>query len=99
MLKIYIPYFQFYDFIKVFNLLFEYLDISHYIILHNLVDGDHLVKSTYGNLDFMKEYNPLTNLIWNNTDKKWRNYTLFTRQFEPIYPDLFYEDKKIQEEN
>ena len=38
-------------------------------------------------------HNPLTNLIWNSKDKRWRNHKLFNENFEPIYPDMFFGKK------
>ncbi|GAH71966.1 unnamed protein product, partial [marine sediment metagenome] len=76
------------EFEKLFDLLFEYLDISHYIILNDLVDGSNLIKSTFGNLHFLKTYNPLKNLKWNKIDKIWRNHNIFSKEHGFIYPDL-----------
>jgi len=73
---------------QLFDLLFKYLDIKDYLILNDLVDGSQLLKSIYGSLGFLKEYNPLKNLIWNPKDKQWMNHKLFTQKFEPLYPDL-----------
>ena len=88
MIKLYLPKCELHEFVKLFDLLFEYLEIKDYLILNDLVDGSQLLKSIYGSLDFLKEYNPLKNLIWNPKDKKWMNHKLFTQKFEPIYPDL-----------
>ncbi|MFX1571358.1 MAG: hypothetical protein ACFFB0_01295 [Promethearchaeota archaeon] len=88
MIKLYLPKCELHEFIRLFNLLFEYLEIKDYLILNDLVDGSQLIKSIYGSLDFLKKYNPLKNLIWNPNDKKWMNHKLFTQKFEPIYPDL-----------
>ncbi len=88
MIKLYLPDCQLDELEVLFDLIFEYLKIEHYIILNDLVDGKDFLKSIYGNLDFLKSYNPLKNLIWNSTDKKWKNYKLFTNKFEKIYPPL-----------
>ncbi len=88
MIKLYLPKFELHEFMRLFDLLFEYLEIKDYLILNDLIDGYQLVKSIYGSLDFLKEYNPLKNLIWNSKDKQWMNHKLFTQKFEPIYPDL-----------
>ncbi|NVM18045.1 MAG: hypothetical protein HWN80_10030 [Candidatus Lokiarchaeota archaeon] len=90
MIKLYFPDFQFDEFEKLFDLLFEYMGIDHYLILNDLVNGENLIKSTFNDLKFIETYNPLTNLIWNDKDKKWRNHKLFNENFEPVYPDLFY---------
>ncbi|MFX1389654.1 MAG: hypothetical protein ACFE9Z_06275 [Promethearchaeota archaeon] len=88
MIKLYLPDCQLDEFEKQFDSIFEYLRIKHYIILNDLVDGKDFLKSIYGNLDFLKEYNPLKNLIWNDKDKIWMNHKLFDEKFEKIYPDL-----------
>ncbi len=93
MIKLYFPDCQIDEFEKLFDLLFEYMEIDHYIILNDLIDGKDLIKSTFKDLKFLDKYNPLTNLIWNNKDKKWRNHKLFNEKFEPVYPDLFYGKK------
>lgn len=96
MIKLYLPDCQLDEFERLFDLIFQYLKIDHYLILNDMVDGKELLKSIYGNLDFLKDYNPLINLIWNDKEKIWTNYKLFTEKFEPIYPDLFYgKDKYI----
>lgn len=89
MIKLYLPNCQLDEFEKLFDLIFEYLGITHYVILNDLVDGKNLIRSIYGNLDFLKSYNPLKNLIWNNKDKIWMNHKLFDGKFNKIYPDLF----------
>ena len=92
MIKLYLPRCELDEFLRIFDLLFEYLDIEDYIILNDLVDGKELLKSIYNGLDFLKDYNPLKNLNWNPKDKKWMNHKLFTQEFEPIYPDLIHKD-------
>ena len=54
------------------------------------MNGKSLLKSVYGNLDFLKEYNPLLNLMWNEKDKIWMNHKLFNEKMEKIYPELSY---------
>jgi len=88
MIKLYLPDCQLDEFEKLFDLIFEYLGIKHYLILNDLVDGKDLLKSIYGNLDFLKSYNPLKNLIWNKKDKIWMNQKLFDLEFNKIYPEL-----------
>jgi hypothetical protein len=88
MIKLYLPDCQLDEFEILFDSIFEYLEIEHYVILNDLVDGKYLLKSIYKNLDFLKSYNPLKNLIWNNKDKKWMNHKLFTDKFEKRYPPL-----------
>jgi len=93
MIKIYFPKCEISEFERLFNLLFEYLEVKDYLILNDLVDGNELIKSIYGDEDLLKFYNPLKNLEWNEQEKCWKNPKLFTSKFEPIYPDLIYKDK------
>ncbi len=90
MIKLYFPDCQIDEFEKLFDLLFDYMEIDHYLILNDLVDGQILIKSTFNGLKFLETYSPLTNLIWNDKDKRWRNHKLFNENFEPVYPDMFY---------
>jgi len=92
MIKLYLPDCQLDEFEILFDLIFEYLKIEHYIVLNDLVDGKDFLRSIYANLDFLKSYNPLKNLIWNNKDKIWMNPKLFTNKFEKIYPPLKIDD-------
>ncbi|NVM38393.1 MAG: hypothetical protein HWN81_22550 [Candidatus Lokiarchaeota archaeon] len=92
MIKLYLPDCQRDEFEILFNLIFEYLKIGHYVIISDLADGKDFLKSIYGSLDFYKSYNPLKNLIWNNKDKIWMNHKLFTSKFEKIYPSLNIDD-------
>ncbi len=78
------------EFERLFDLIFKYMEIDHYIILNDLVDGKPLLNSIYGNLKFLEEYNPLTNLIWGEKDKRWFKHKLFDQNFKPQYPDLFF---------
>lgn len=96
MIILYLPNCQLDEFIKLFDLIFQYLEIDHYVILNDMVNGKKLLKSIYRNLDFLNNYNPLINLIWNDKDKIWMNHKLFNEKFEPIYPDLFYGSKKFK---
>ena len=95
MIKLRLPDCQLDEFEKLFDLIFEYLEIDHYLVLNDLVDGGNLIKSTFKELKFLETYNPLINLIWNDKDKKWRNHKLFNENFEPVYPDLFFGEKTI----
>jgi len=93
MIKLYFPDCQIDEFEKLFDLLFEYMEIDHYLILNDLVDGENLVKSAFNGLKFLETYNPFTNLIWNDKDKIWRNHKLFNENFESVYPDMFFGKK------
>ncbi|MFX0140666.1 MAG: hypothetical protein ACFFDN_43910, partial [Candidatus Hodarchaeota archaeon] len=88
LIKLYLPDCQLDEFEILFDLIFEYLEIKSYIILNDLIDGKYLLKSIYKDVDFLKSYNPLKNLIWNKKDKKWMNHKLFTDKFEKRYPPL-----------
>jgi len=92
MIKLYLPNCQLDEFEILFNLIFEHIEIKHFIILNDLINGKNLLKSIYQSLNFLKSYNPLKNLIWNNEDKKWMNHKLFTNKFEKIYPPLKIDD-------
>ena len=46
------------------------------------------MTSVFGSFDFLKEYDPLRNLIWSKRDNKWLNHKLFNENFEPQYPIL-----------
>jgi len=94
LIEIWFPKCEMDEFFEVFDLIFQYFEIKHYLILTDLVDGRQLLKSVYGNLEFLDSYNPLKNLIWNDKDKIWMNHKLFNEKFEPIYPDLLYGEKR-----
>ena len=61
MIKLYLPKTDLHEFERLFELIFEYLEIKNYLILNDLINGKALLKSTFGNLDFLKEHNPLKN--------------------------------------
>lgn len=87
-IKLYLPKCRIEEFELLFTQLFEFLNIPHYIYLGDMFDGKQLLKSIYGNLDFLKKYNPLKNLIWNEKDKRWMNHKLYDKDFNELYPDL-----------
>ncbi|MFX0024844.1 MAG: hypothetical protein ACFE8M_00395 [Candidatus Hermodarchaeota archaeon] len=93
LINIWFPKCEMDEFFEIFDLIFQYFEIKHYLILTDLVDGKQLLKSVFGNLVFLNSYNPLKNLIWNDKDKIWMNHKLFNEKFEPIYPDLLYGEK------
>ena len=88
MIKLYLPKCNIGEFEKLFDLLFQYLDITHYLILNDLVDGSNLIKSIYGDLNFLKDYNPLNNLKWSEKDKIWLNHNVLSKENGFICPDL-----------
>jgi hypothetical protein len=90
MIEIWFPKCEMDEIFDVFDFLFDYLKINHYLILTDLVNGKTLIKSVYGDLRFLEQYNPIINLKWNKNDKIWMNHKLFNERFEPIYPDMLY---------
>ncbi|MFW9939449.1 MAG: hypothetical protein ACFFFT_00315 [Candidatus Thorarchaeota archaeon] len=88
LLELWFPKCEIDEFLEIFELLFQFLEIKHHLILTDLVKGDILLQSVYGNLDFLEDYNPLVNLLWNTNDKRWMNHKLFTEKMEPIYLPL-----------
>ncbi|MFX0076490.1 MAG: hypothetical protein ACFE96_13695, partial [Candidatus Hermodarchaeota archaeon] len=93
MIKLFFPDCPFDEFERLFDLLFEYLEIDYYLILHDLIDGKNIIKNVFHSLKFLNSYNPITNLIWNDKDKKWRNHKLFDENFNPVYPYMNYGKK------
>ena len=87
-LKLYFPQCELVDFITLFEQLFEYLKIPHYLILTDFCKGDILLKNVYG--ETLHDYHPLKNLIWNEKDKRWMNHKLYKEKMEKVYPDLRY---------
>ncbi len=77
MIELFFPKCEIGKFEKLFELLFEYLEIKHYLLLNDLIDGKNLIKSIFGNLNFLKTYNPLKNLKWNETDNIWLSHNIF----------------------
>jgi len=69
MIKLYLPECEVDEFLMLFDLLFEYLEINNYIVLTDLANGKNLLREIYGDLSFLDSYNPLTNLKWNEKDK------------------------------
>ncbi len=94
MIKLHFPKCELSEFERLFDLLFEYLDINHSLILNDLVDGSNLIKSVFGNLDFLKAYNPLKNLKWKEEDKIWLNQNIFSKENGFIYPDLIFKESE-----
>ena len=97
MIKLYLPEYELKNFHRTFDKIFQYLKIEKYLVINNMIHGNNLLKEVYGDLKFMEEYNPLTNLKWNKKDKIWMNHKLFTEKFEPIYPDLLFKESRVSE--
>jgi len=87
-IELLLPDCEFSEFENVFFEIFKIMNLNKYMILHDLSDGKTLLKDLYGNLDFLKKYNPLINLEWNKKDKIWMNFKLFDEKFKFLYPHL-----------
>ncbi len=97
MVKLYFPNSKFRHsdlFLELFDYIFQWLEVKHYIYLYDYVNGKRILKSIFKDLNF-KKYNPLKNLKWNHKDKIWMNPKIFTDKFEPIYPDLYFSEKSL----
>ena len=95
MVKLYFPNSKFRHsdlFLELFDYIFQWLEVKHYIYLYDYVNGKRILKSIFKDLNF-KKYNPLKNLKWNPKDKIWMNHKVLTGKFEPIYPDLYFSEK------
>ncbi|TFF88493.1 MAG: hypothetical protein EU549_02905, partial [Promethearchaeota archaeon] len=80
-IKLFLPDCAIHEFYNAFYEIFTLLGINNYAIFHDLIDGKALLKKAYGDLDFLNQYNPLTNLQWSETDKKWINIKLLDEKF------------------
>ncbi|MBY8981669.1 MAG: hypothetical protein KGD57_01860 [Candidatus Lokiarchaeota archaeon] len=87
-IELILPDCEFSEFENAFFDIFKQMALKKYMILHDLVDGNILLKHTYGDLDLSKQYNPLMNLKWNKKDKIWMNHKLFDEKFNFLYPEL-----------
>lgn len=62
-----------------------------------MVKNQEFLKSVYGDLGFLKDYNPLLNLKWSPKDQKWLNHRLYDQDFNPVYPDLSYGKNNVRD--
>ncbi|TFF83774.1 MAG: hypothetical protein EU552_02640 [Promethearchaeota archaeon] len=92
--KLFLPDCRIADFLRVFEYVFQFLKVEKYLILTDLVNGEHFVKSVFGENKIFKTYNPLNNLIWDPEKKIWKNHKLFGPKFEYLYPDLDYSQQE-----
>ena len=99
MIKLYLPLTEFDELKKTFNLVFQFLQIPKYLIMYDMVENSNIIKSVYGDISFLKTYNPLKNLNWNKKDKIWVNSKIFTEKFEPIYPKLVPDKDTCEKKN
>ena len=97
MIELYLPSVEINEFQRAFKELFQVLGVSKYLVLYDMVESNHFLKSVFGNDKFLNSYNPLANLIWSNKDKKWRNHKVFNKKFEAQYPDLDYGSQRSDE--
>lgn len=67
-IKLYFPKCELVEFIQEFEMIFEYLDIEHYLILKDFVKGNTLVKNLYNDLNFFDHYHPLRNVKYEGKD-------------------------------
>lgn len=95
LIEIWFPQCELDEFFEIFDLIFEYLGLDHFLILTDLIEGTVLIKNVFDDTKFLDSYNPLTNLIWSEKDNIWMNHKLYNEFFEPLYPDLFYGQKKV----
>jgi hypothetical protein len=98
LIEIWFPQCELSEFFDIFDLVFHYLDLKYYLTLTDLVKGKTLIKNIFGMVDF-DSYHPLTNLKWNEKDRIWMNHKQYNEDFEPIYPDLFFSNKKYEKKN
>ena len=87
-IELYLPNCEFSEFENTFFDIFGQMNLEKYIILHDLADANTILKEIYGDLDFLKQYNPLINLEWNKKDNIWINPKLFDEKFNFLYPEL-----------
>ncbi len=97
LIEIWFPQCELSEFFDIFDLIFHYLDIKYYLTLTDLVNGKILIKNILGKVNF-DSYNPLTNLKWNEKDRIWMNHKQYNENFEPLYPDLFFGQKRDKKE-
>ncbi len=101
LVKLYFPNSKFRHspkFLELFDSIFQWLEVEHYIYLYDYINGNQILKSLFKDLNFEK-YNPLKNLKWNHKDKIWMNHKILTQKFEPIYPDIYFSEKSINFKN
>jgi len=68
MMKIYFPKCELSEFKQLFDKVFEYLQVKHYLILKDFVNGETLVKNIHEDPDFFKTHHPLRNIINDHKD-------------------------------
>ena len=62
MMEINFPKCELAEFKQLFDMVFKYLDIEHYLILKDFVSGNTLVKNVYEDPNFFDNYHPLRNV-------------------------------------
>jgi hypothetical protein len=82
------------EFQKAFAEIFEYFEISHFLILPDYASGEDFLRQLFPKIDLLERYNPFENLPWNANDRKWMNVKLFEEHMVKKYPSLVSEVKK-----
>ncbi len=54
MVKLYLPECEMSEILRTLDYVFLYLKVERYLIITDLVDGKNLIKSIYGNTEFLK---------------------------------------------
>ena len=62
MMEIYFPKCELAEFKQLFDMVFEYLGIEHYLILKDFVNGETLVKNVFEDPNFFDTHYPLRNV-------------------------------------
>ena len=68
MMKLYFPKCELSEFKQLFDMVFEYLQVEHYLILKDFINGDNLVKNIYENPNFFETHHPLRNIKYDDKD-------------------------------
>ena len=68
MMKLYFPKCELSEFKQLFDMVFEYLQVEHYLILKDFINGDMLVKNIYENPNFFETHHPLRNIKYDDKD-------------------------------
>lgn len=86
-IKIWFPKLEISAYIELLIKVFGLLNIKHYFIVNEKFKSKPFLGENFGDY-FFALFNPLENLLWNDTDKKWQNWKLFSENFEHSYPPL-----------
>ncbi|MBD3215633.1 MAG: hypothetical protein GF311_23685, partial [Candidatus Lokiarchaeota archaeon] len=64
LINLFLPKMEISPIIEAINEFLETLKIEKYLILHDLISGNEILKKVFGDLSFLKTYNPLDILEW-----------------------------------